>query len=48
MRQHLECIKLFLGVEDKQVKSLWVRVKQQTSKGDIGVGVCYRQPEQER
>ncbi|TRZ09133.1 hypothetical protein HGM15179_017974 [Zosterops borbonicus] len=46
-RLHLECMELCLGVDDKQVESLWVRIKRQTSKGDTVVGVCYRLPEQE-
>ncbi|KAJ7397045.1 mitochondrial fission process protein 1 [Pitangus sulphuratus] len=47
VRQHLEYIKLCLGVEDEQVKSLWVRIKGSTSKSDTVVGICYRPPKQE-
>lgn len=35
VRQHLECIKLCLRVDDEQVKSSWVRIKGETRKGDI-------------
>lgn len=47
MRKHTECIKLCLVVDDEQVKSLWVRIKQQTSRDDTAVCVCYRPPKQE-
>ena len=36
---------LCLGIDDKPVKSLWVR--RQTNIGDVVVGVCYRLPQQE-
>lgn len=44
----MECIELCLWVDNKQVKSLWVRIKGQTNKGDTDVGVCYRPPKQEK
>ncbi|XP_063280190.1 uncharacterized protein LOC134564864 isoform X3 [Prinia subflava] len=47
VKLRLECMEVCLGVDDKQVESLWVRIKGQTSKGDTVVGVCYRLPEQE-
>lgn len=34
VRQHLECIKLCLGVDSKQVQCLWVRVKGQITRND--------------
>lgn len=43
MRQHLE---LCLRVDDEQVRSLWVRIKGQTSEADT-LGVCSGLPDQE-
>ncbi|KAJ7425036.1 mitochondrial fission process protein 1 [Pitangus sulphuratus] len=48
VQQHLECIKLCPGVDDEQVESLWVWIKEQISKGDTVVGVRYRMPDQEK
>lgn len=47
VQQHLKCIEICLGVDDEQAESLRIRIKHQTSKGEIAVGVCYRPPEQE-
>lgn len=38
---------LCLREDNERAKSLWVRIKEQTSKGDTAVGVCYRTPDQE-
>jgi len=35
------------GVDEEPTKSFWVRIKEQTSMGDIVVGVCYRLLDQE-
>lgn len=35
-----ECTELCLGMEEEPTKSLWVRIKEKTSKGDIIVSVC--------
>jgi len=48
VREQLECIQLCLGVDEEQVESLWVRIKQQAHTGDnTVVGVYYRPPDQE-
>jgi len=38
VREKLESIKLFLGVDEEPVESLWVRIKGQTHMGDTVVG----------
>lgn len=32
---------------EEPAESLWMRIKEQNSMGDIVVGVCYRLPDQE-
>lgn len=44
----MEYIKLCLWVDNKQVKSSWVRIKGQMNKGDTVLGVFSRPPEQEK
>lgn len=46
MRQHLEHIQLCLGMNDKHVESLRVRIMGQAHMGDAVVGVYYRPPDQ--
>lgn len=47
VKQQLKCMKLYLGMDDEMIETLWVSVKEQASMGDIVVGVCYRLPDQE-
>ncbi|GAB0193231.1 mitochondrial enolase superfamily member 1 [Grus japonensis] len=47
VREQLECIKFYLGVDEERAKSLWVRIKGQANMGDAVVGVYYRPPDQE-
>lgn len=47
MTEHQECMQLFLGEDEVQVKAMWARIKGQTNRGDIVVGVYYRLPDQE-
>jgi len=41
-------VELCLGTGDEPAGSSWMRLKGQTNVGDIGVGVCYRLPDQEK
>lgn len=46
---HFSCyptkgIEFFLGMDDGPAESFWVRVKEQSSIGDIVTGACYRLP----
>jgi len=47
VREKLERIELCLGVDEEQVKSLWIRIKGRAHMGDITVGVHYRPPDRE-
>lgn len=47
VKQQLECMELYRGMDYEMTETLWVSVKEQTSMGDIVVGVCYRLPDQE-
>ena len=47
VRQQLECLELCLGMGEQPAESLWVGIKEQTSMGDIVVGVHYRLPDRE-
>lgn len=47
MRQQLECVEFFLGVDEEPTKCLCVGIKEQASTGGIAVCVCYRPPEQQ-
>ena len=47
------CVKKWIDSEElpvrnshKQVESLWIKIKEQTNKGHLVVGVCYRPPDQ--
>lgn len=46
VREQLENIKLYPGT-NKQVESLWMRIKGQANMGDTVLGVQYRPPKQE-
>jgi len=41
VREQLKCMELCLRIDDESMKSLWVRIKDQTSTGDIVAGTCY-------
>lgn len=43
----MESTELHLEMDEKLTQSIWVRIKVKAREGDIIVGVCYRQPEQE-
>ena len=43
----MECIELYLGVDEKRLESLWVRIKGEAHRGDTVVGVYYRPAYQE-
>lgn len=47
MREQLEWMELWLGIDDEPTETLWVSSKKKTGKGDIVVGICYRLPDQE-
>lgn len=40
------CMELCLGKGEEPTESLWVRIKEQTTVGDIVVGFCYSPPDQ--
>jgi len=39
--REVECLKLCCGMDDEPVKSLWIKIRGQTSISN-SVGVCYR------
>lgn len=47
VREYLGCMELCLWMGEEPAESLWMRIKEQNSMGDIVVGVCYRLPDQE-
>ena len=47
VREQVDCTKLFPGVNEEQIKSLWVIIKGQANTGDVIVGVYYRPPDLE-
>ena len=47
VRNWVDCEELCLRNSHNQVESLWVKIKDQSSKGHVMVGVCYRPPDQE-
>lgn len=47
VREYLGCMELCLRMGEEPAESLWMRIKEQNSMGDIVVGVCYRLPDQE-
>jgi len=46
VRKWIDCEELCLRNSHDQVKSLWVKIKDWSSKGHLVVGVCYRPPDQ--
>ena len=42
----IDCEELCLSNSHDQVESLWVKIRDQSSKGYLMVGVCYRPPGQ--
>jgi len=42
----LECMELYLGMDEEPTESLWVRIKGRAGTDDIIVRVCYRPPDQ--
>ena len=46
VRKWIDCEELCLRNSHDQVESLWVKIKDQSSKGHLVVGVCYRPPDQ--
>ena len=47
VRKWIDCEELCLRNSHDQVKSLWVIIKDWSSKGHLVAGVCYRTPVQE-
>ena len=47
VRKWINCEELCLRKSHDQVESLWVKIKDRSSKGHLVVGVCYRPPDQE-
>lgn len=47
MRKLLEHMELCLGVDEELTESFWIRIKKQTSTGNVVAGVCYRLPDLE-
>ena len=47
VRKWIDCKELCLRNSHDEVKSLWVKIKDRSSKGHLMVGVCYRPPDQE-
>lgn len=45
--KQLEYMELYLGVNRESTASLWIKIKGNTGKDDIVVGVCYRPPNEE-
>ncbi|XP_068520926.1 uncharacterized protein [Anas acuta] len=46
VKKWIDCEELPLRNSHEQVESLWVKIKHQTNKGHLVVGVCYRPPDQ--
>ena len=46
VRKWIDCEELCLRNSHNQVESLWVKIKDRSSKGRLVVGVCYRPPDQ--
>ena len=46
VRRWIDCEELCLRNSHHQVKSLWVKIKDRSSKGYLVVGVCYKPPDQ--
>ena len=46
VRKGIDCEELCLRNSHNQVKSLWVKIEDRSSKGHLVVGVCYRPPDQ--
>ena len=44
VRKWIDCEELCLRNSHDQVKSLWVKIKDQSSKGHLVAGICYRPP----
>jgi len=47
VRKWIDCEELCLRNSHDQVKSLWVKIKDRSSKGHLVAGVCYRPSDQE-
>lgn len=43
----LECMELYLKMDEELTESLWVRMKERGGRGDIIMGVCYRPYDQQ-
>lgn len=46
LKNQVKCTELFYGMDDRQVESFLVRIRQEASSGDSVVGICYRPPNQ--
>ena len=46
VRKWIDCKELCLRNSHDQVESLWVKIKDWSSKGHLVVGVCHRPPDQ--
>ena len=46
VRKWIDCKELYLKNSHNQVRSLWVKIEDRSSKGHLVVGVCYRPPDQ--
>ena len=47
VNDQLECVELWLGMDEEPTESLWVRIKGRAGTRDIIVEVCYRPADQE-
>lgn len=46
LKNQVKCTELLYGMDDRQVESFLVRIRQEASSGDSVVGICYRPPNQ--
>ncbi|GAB0205350.1 hypothetical protein GRJ2_003000600 [Grus japonensis] len=46
VNDQLECMEIYLGMDEELTETLWVRIKGSAGAGDIIAGVCYRPPDQ--
>jgi len=47
VRNWIDCEDLYLRNSHDQLENLWVKIKDRSSKGHLGAGVCCRPPDQE-
>ena len=47
VKEQWQCVEICLGMDDEQAESLSVKIRGQTSLGDIVVPICFRLPDGE-